>query len=465
MSASEAPTTLPSSPSRPELPAAWRVETFKRPQHEDPDGLEALANIRELGIESLTDVRVGRGYLLPPDLGRDTVLRIVAELIADPVLDDVRLSAPGEAPEPAACDHRVLVAKRPGVMDPVATTVARAIVRNGLVEGEDEPAVTTFRAYELHGPIESAELDRLARRVLANPVIDDVRIDREELHYGAIPVRPVGEVVHVPLAGADEAELVAISQRGGLSLNAVEMRAIQAHYAELGREPTAAELETLAQTWSEHCKHKTFKGKIEMDGEVIDDLLKTTIVAATHELDKPWCISVFHDNAGIVAFDEGWDLAFKVETHNHPSAIDPYGGAGTGIGGVIRDILGVGLGARPIANTDAFFVGPSDLDPNELPKGTMHPRRILRGVVAGVRDYGNRMGIPTISGGVWFHEGYVGNPLVYAGTVGLIPRDCATKSVEPGDPRPKRHRRRSLLTPTGRVCRSPGAMSNVSASV
>ena len=129
----------------------------------------------------------------------------------------------------------------------------------------------------------------------------------------------------------------------------------------------------------------------------------------------------------------GWCLAIKVETHNHPSAIDPYGGAGTGIGGVIRDILGVGMGAKPIANTDAFFVGPADLAEEDVPRGTMHPRRILRGVVEGVRDYGNRMGIPTVSGGVWFHEGYTANPLVYAGTVGLIPRDCSTKEVRPGD--------------------------------
>ncbi|MEL6715475.1 MAG: AIR synthase-related protein, partial [Planctomycetota bacterium] len=167
---------------------------------------------------------------------------------------------------------------------------------------------------------------------------------------------------------------------------------------------------------------------------------KSTIAKATFDLDRDWCVSVFHDNAGIVEFDPdvdadrgGWCLAIKVETHNHPSAIDPYGGAGTGIGGVIRDILGVGLGAKPIANTDAFFVGPPDLDDADVPKGSMHPRRILSGVVEGVRDYGNRMGIPTVSGGVWFHEGYVANPLVYAGTVGLIPKDCANKEVRPGD--------------------------------
>jgi len=233
---------------------------------------------------------------------------------------------------------------------------------------------------------------------------------------------------------------VKLSESGQLSLDLTEMRAVQEHYRAAGREPSIAELETIAQTWSEHCQHKTFRGRIEMDGEVIDNLLKSTIAAATHELAKPWCVSVFHDNAGVVEFEPeldkergGWCVAFKVETHNHPSAIDPYGGAGTGIGGVIRDILGVGLGAKPIANTDAFFVGPMDLPDERVPKGSMHPRRILRGVVAGVRDYGNRMGIPTTSGGVWFDEGYVANPLVYAGTVGLMPRDCVHKEVHAGD--------------------------------
>jgi phosphoribosylformylglycinamidine synthase len=210
-------------------------------------------------------------------------------------------------------------------------------------------------------------------------------------------------VVHVKLRGASDEALLTTSREGSLSLNLIEMKAVQAHYEALQRDPTIAELETIAQTWSEHCKHKTFTSKVEFEGRTIDNLLKQTIKAATVELNKPWCVSVFHDNAGIIEFDAGFDVCMKVETHNHPSAIDPYGGAGTGVGGVIRDILGVGLGAKPIANTDAFFVGPLDLPQAELPKGCMHPRRILNGVVAGVRDYGNRMGIPTIAGGVWSH--------------------------------------------------------------
>jgi len=413
-------------------PGAWRVEVFRREGFEDPEGAQALAALRELGAGSIASVRAGRGFLLPADLAEDAVQRVLRELLVDPVVDRARLYAPGERPTPRAGVRRVLVARKPGVMDPVALTLERALRKGGFGAAR-EPHVGTFRAFEVEGGVTRAELSELAPRALANEVIESLSIDSEELHYGVPGPGPRHGRVEVALCAADAATLERISADGQLSLNAGEMRAIQAHYRELGREPTACELETLAQTWSEHCKHKTFRGIVEMDGEVIDDLLKSTIVAATRELDRPWCVSVFHDNAGIIEFDAGQDLAFKVETHNHPSAIDPYGGAGTGVGGVIRDILGVGLGAKPIANTDAFFVGPPDLDEREVPRGSMHPRRILRGVVAGVRDYGNRMGIPTVSGGVWFDRGYVANPLVFCGTLGLLPRECATKSVEPGD--------------------------------
>lgn len=420
------------------LPDAWRVEVFRRSEHDDPEGTHALAAVRELGLDAIEAMRLGRGYLLPPGLTGETVERIARELLVDPVLDEARITSPGSAPETRG-DHRVLVARKPGVMDPVAQTLTIALEREGHIDAG--AAVGTFRAWEVSGSPDAAELDRAARGALANEVIEDVATDDEGLAYGAPDVAARRGVTEVPLRSLDDAALEELSRTGELSLNLTEMRAVQAHYADQGREPTLAELETIAQTWSEHCQHKTFRGLIEMDGEVIDNLLKSTIARATHELDRPWCVSVFHDNAGIVEFEApdpesgegGFDLAFKVETHNHPSAIDPYGGAGTGIGGVIRDILGVGLGAKPIANTDAFFVGPPDLPEGDVPKGSMHPRRILRGVVAGVRDYGNRMGIPTVAGGVWFHEGYVANPLVYAGTLGIIPRSAAHKEVLPGD--------------------------------
>jgi phosphoribosylformylglycinamidine synthase II len=248
-------------------------------------------------------------------------------------------------------------------------------------------------------------------------------------------------VKQINIIDADDEKLMQISNEGTLSLNLAEMKAIQRYFANIGRNPTDVELETIAQTWSEHCVHKTFRGLVEYkefeDGkektEIIDSLLKTYLMRATKELNKDWCLSVFEDNAGIIAFDETYGVAFKVETHNHPSAIEPYGGSETGIGGVIRDTLGVGLGAKPIMNTDVFCFGPHDLPYDELPKGTLHPRRVFKGVVAGVRDYGNRMGIPTANGAIFFDKRYVGNPLVYCGNVGLIPRDKIKKEVKPGN--------------------------------
>ena len=246
------------------------------------------------------------------------------------------------------------------------------------------------------------------------------------------------DVKHIPIRNVDEAELIRISREGLLSLNHPEMKAIQSYFARQGREPTDVEIETIAQTWSEHCVHKTFKSRIEYSEngrtvEIIDGLFNSFIRRATEEINKDWCVSVFVDNAGIIEFDDDYNITFKVETHNHPSAIEPYGGAGTGIGGVIRDSLGTGLGAKPILNTDVFCFGPLDLAYNQLPTGSLHPRRVFKGVVAGVRDYGNRMGIPTANGAILFDSRFTGNPLVFCGNVGLIPRDRCEKSVHPGD--------------------------------
>jgi phosphoribosylformylglycinamidine synthase subunit PurL len=245
----------------------------------------------------------------------------------------------------------------------------------------------------------------------------------------------------IELIGLPDEKLVAMSRDNVLSLTLLEMKIIQKYFKDRGRNPTDVELETLAQTWSEHCKHKTLTGTIkytEASGgktktTEYQNLLKETVFRATKELKKSWCISVFKDNAGVIEFNKDYGIAFKVETHNHPSALEPYGGAATGIGGVIRDILGVGLGAKPIANTDIFCFGPPDLPWNELPDGMLHPKRVAKGVVSGVRDYGNRMGIPTVNGGVYFDDGYTSNPLVYCGTLGLIPKDKAFKKVKPGD--------------------------------
>ncbi|MGC8960965.1 MAG: AIR synthase-related protein, partial [Candidatus Bathyarchaeia archaeon] len=236
----------------------------------------------------------------------------------------------------------------------------------------------------------------------------------------------------VKLIEAEEEALRRISTEMGLALNLEEMKSIREYFTTLRRDPTDVELQTIGQTWSEHCFHKTFKGEIILDnGERISSLFKDFIAKATEKLNPPWCISVFEDNAGIVAFEGDYAVAVKVETHNHPSAIEPFGGAATGTGGVIRDILGVW--ADPIACTDVLCFGPLNYDYGRLPPGVKHPRYIFKGVIAGIGHYGNNMGIPTVNGAVYFDDSYTGNVVVYCGCIGLLPLRSFRKETKPGD--------------------------------
>lgn len=235
----------------------------------------------------------------------------------------------------------------------------------------------------------------------------------------------------INLLEAKNEELIKISEERQLSLSLDEMKSIKKYYEKLKRNPTDIELETFAQTWSEHCVHKTFRGEIITEEGRIYNLLKSTIARVTEELNLPWCFSVFEDNAGIVDFEGDYAVAFKVETHNHPSALEPFGGASTGVGGVIRDILGVW--GEPIANTDVLCFGPLDYDYEKLPEGIKHPKFIFNYVVAGIGHYGNNIGIPTVNGAIFFDEGYVGNPLVYCGTVGIVLKSKYKREVKAGD--------------------------------
>ena len=241
------------------------------------------------------------------------------------------------------------------------------------------------------------------------------------------------ELTEIDLLDANEKQLLQVSRELGIGLNLREMRSIQRYFSSRRRNPTDVELQTIGQTWSEHCYHKTFKGDIvSPDGKlIVASMFKEYIAKATKELNPPWCVSVFEDNAGIVEFEDGYAIAVKVETHNHPSAIEPFGGAATGTGGVIRDILGVW--ANPIACTDVLCFGPLDYDYSRLPEGTKHPKYLFRGVVAGIGHYGNNMGIPTVDGAVYLDEGYVGNVVVYCGCVGILPMKEFTKDTKPGD--------------------------------
>lgn len=245
---------------------------------------------------------------------------------------------------------------------------------------------------------------------------------------------------HIPISNLDGEGLLALSQKHKFGLSKDDMLAVQAIFKEEDREPTDVELEVIAQTWSEHCKHRIFGAQIEhtIDGktEVVDSLYKTyirNVTARIREKKPDFVLSAFVDNAGFVKLDDELAVCLKAETHNHPSAIEPYAGANTGLGGVIRDILGAGKGAKPIASLDVFCFGPPDTKQEDIKaKDVIHPLGIMRGVVRGVRDYGNRMGIPTTSGAIQFDETYIYNPLVYCGTMGVIPIKDIEKEIKPG---------------------------------
>lgn len=244
---------------------------------------------------------------------------------------------------------------------------------------------------------------------------------------------------HIPIRDLSSDDLLSLSKNMKLSLSREDMEVIQSIFRDEQREPTDVELEVIAQTWSEHCKHRIFSADIRhsINGkeETIHSLFKTFIKEPSEEImdNKPgFVLSAFHDNAGFIALDDNQAVCLKAETHNHPSAIEPYAGANTGLGGVIRDILGAGKGAKPIGSLDVFCFGAPDTDPSTITApDVIHPLGIMRGVVRGVRDYGNRMGIPTVNGAIQFDPTYIYNPLVFCGTAGVIPRSDIDKQMEP----------------------------------
>src|SRR5687768_2100613 len=421
----------------------------------DPLGAAVRQQIIEYGAD-VGPVTTSRIFLIDADTDHEQMRRAARELLADPIVESAELVDGNGDPEAHGFSRgtrsrntsRVEIHLKPGVMDPVAASTESALRDVGI----DVRAVRTGRASVIDGAVPRDRLQHIAARVLANDVIESVHFEpvvpREFQRGREAPFK----LRHVPLRDLADDELKKLSREGHLFLSLAEIKAIQSYFKEQGREPTDAELETLAQTWSEHCVHKTLKSAVDVEvrdasGKVVatrryDNLIKETIFRSTQELitgndGADFCLSVFKDNAGVIAFDDTDAVCFKVETHNHPSAIEPYGGSATGVGGVIRDVLGTGLGARPVANTDVFcvafpFVNRQSAIGN-LPKGVIHPKRILQQVVAGVRDYGNRMGIPTVNGAVYFDDRYVGNPLVFCGCVGLIPREKIDKAAHAGD--------------------------------
>jgi len=431
--------------------AIWRFCVSPRQGEDDPSGRGALVTLRDFGIETAESVASSRLYLIEIDEGESTAHRIADELLCDPLIETCEITTEASS-APADGATLLEVYYKPGVMDTAAHSTELAMQDMGLAP----KSVRTGRRFCIRPGVASKNLPRV-QRLLANDCVQDVHVGERPIGPAPTPPSYPFELRTVELRSLDDGALMRLSRDGHLFLSLAEMKQMQVHFQKLEREPMDLELETLAQTWSEHCVHKTLKSAYVYRGAPMPtpgndestnatastvelrfkNLLADTIARATQELIEegrgPECLSVFVDNAGIIGFDETYGVAFKVETHNHPSAIEPYGGAATGVGGVIRDILGCGLGALPFANTDVFCVAPPDWPVGELPKGVIHPKSVLKGIVAGVRDYGNCMGIPTVNGAVYFDPRYLGNPLVYCGCVGLIPRDRIEKAPQPGD--------------------------------
>jgi phosphoribosylformylglycinamidine synthase len=427
-----------------------------------PDALgEATARRLEAWLQ-LKPRRVStrKVYHLDMDIS-EAEARTVLDALTDSVMENGALgNLPDRRDERGDAPISLHVGFLPGVTDCVGKTVEKAIF-DALGRSPSGHAYSSV-LYSFWG-LNRDEVERCAREVLFNGLIEKMKIYEGErgvdLTIARAGLQREPQVKEVALIGSSDAQLQKISQEGTLALTLAEMRAIEKHFAARGRNPTDAELECLAQTWSEHCKHKIFASPIrytdssptasDASPRVIErGLFRSTIRAATEKVaadrkaqgldrDGDFLVSVFHDNAGVVRFTEQDHLVYKVETHNSPSALDPYGGAMTGIVGVNRDSFGTGLGADLLTNTWGYCFGPTQYK-GRLPSGLMHPRRIREGVHAGVIDGGNHSGIPYSRGFELFDERYVGKPLVYCGTVARMPvdlngRPTETKYVGVGD--------------------------------
>lgn len=396
----------------------------------DPRAISLLTAAYALGFMELIKIECEERYFLEGQLSPTDKIKLAKDLLSDPIAQQGNWQDDRHDVKPIGHVRIIEAALRPGVTDPVAEQILRGAKLLGI---HSLTRVATGQRFVLHSkqPLSDTELDRLAQRLLINPVIHHYALDVLSVHFTDASVAS-GHVATLELQHLTPAQLKAISQERRAALDEQEMLAVQAYYRSINRDPTDVEFETIAQTWSEHCSHKTFRAKITCDdGTVVPGLLKTYIKSATDIIAAPWVASAFVDNAGIIDFDDRYQLSFKVETHNHPSAIEPFGGANTGLGGVIRDVLGVS--SKPIAATDIFCFGPQDEKLADLPEGVLHPRRIQAGVVAGVQDYGNKTGIPTVNGAIFYHPGYISNPLVYCGCVGLLPKNSHKRNPQPGD--------------------------------
>ncbi len=413
------------------------VHPFTLEQKKSPMGL--TSRFEAYHLQSKTKI--------PKDvLAEVFVDRITHQLVLDAGQDNVFKKSPSFCVE---------VSFKPGVTDNTGASAAYGLKSRGF-----EVEVSSRVVHLFYQDLSLADLKSFSESFLSNPLIQNIKIARaseffaperfERADYPQVNLGLTEELVTPFDLAISFAELKKINEERCLAFSDDELHFLQKTFnseefkkqRRLQKMPevlTDVEIEVIAQSWSEHCKHKIFAAEIDyqetpnlpraIGAKSISGLYPSYIKAATKSCNKDWLISVFSDNAGIVRFDSTLDLCIKVETHNSPSALDPYGGALTGILGVNRDILGTGLGAKPIANMDVFcFAPPSWPDQSVpemndfMPKGLMNPRRILEGVHKGVEDGGNKSGIPTVNGAIHFDPDFCGKPLVFVGTVGILPQ-------------------------------------------
>jgi phosphoribosylformylglycinamidine synthase len=416
---------------------------------------EELKNELNCTIENITIAKV---YYFEKELEPDLANTIAQEILVDPLTEFYSLDKPIINDFDIALEIRFKAGVKDNLGD--ATLLAIKDVINNF-----DSKVRSGKIIFIKG-INLEKLEKFALKNLYNPLIEQAEIfnsSNKESFYNQSKDLFIKEdsskSVEIIELKNDEKYLLDLSKRRLLALNLQEMKAILNYFSKpsvikkrlkmgLSIHPTDVELECIAQTWSEHCKHKIFNATIfykEIDEErkkskkiKINSLFKTFIVSTTNSLKKPYVLSAFFDNAGVIKLNKNWALAVKCETHNAPSALDPYGGALTGILGVNRDVLGTGLGAKPIFNTDVFCFALFDYN-KKLPPNVIHPKRILIGVQKGVEHGGNASGIPTINGSIVFDNRYLGRPLVYCGTGGIMPIKlknklyCTKKYIKPKD--------------------------------
>ncbi|MDQ7032162.1 MAG: phosphoribosylformylglycinamidine synthase subunit PurS [Desulfonauticus sp.] len=420
-----------------------KIELGLRPEVKDVQGIRVCHKINtHLGLK-VEQVKIIKCYTVVGLNPQDLEQILDKHLLFDPVLHVVSTT-----PLARDFDWVIEVGFKPGVTDNEGRTAAEILKR---VLNNQNIQVYTSEQYLLKAQLNRNQVERIAKDLLANELIERFYLKnyqewQQEPGFPIVEPKVTGEAVleveTIELVGLTDDQLLSLSKERILALSLEEMKVIREYYLQpkikaeriklgLPLSPTDVELECLAQTWSEHCKHKIFNAQIVYEDrdlgktEIINSLFKTYIAGSTARIRKAkgqhdYCLSVFKDNAGVIKFDENTDVCIKVETHNSPSALDPYGGALTGIVGVNRDPMGTGLGANLICNTDVFcFASPFYDKP--LPPRLLHPRRIFEGVREGVEHGGNKSGIPTVNGGIIFDERYLGKPLVFCGTVGTIP--------------------------------------------